>query len=360
MTEVEKENTPSVSTPHSILRWAKEASNAQPATGLEAGSSNPNSTGVGSLLMNPTPNPISPRGEQRQSQHTKAETSQKPKKKNSNIQNKPLKITNLNSLFGPQSEMWTKFFTIDFNEEESPNNIRIWTELKNYLGNTNFYCVEKRKGLVLVDAKTESNAEKLQNLLSIDKANVSVKRDEMMNSVRGTALVPPTEYDNLRELPDLIKHQAQAQDLPVSDVIVFPVTSKRSGKTLQIAKFTFETRALPPKITIGFREVPIKEDLPKPRQCQRCWRFGHRTEVCDGVPCCPICSSHEHDVLSCPDRGNTAFKGLCPNCGELGHTGLSKKCVLYIREYETLLLMRRKGVKKFDARRLLEEAGRFM
>ena len=262
-------------------------------------------------------------------------------------------------MFGPQSEMWTKFFTITFNEEETPNNIKIWTDIRNYLGNTDFTCVDRRKGLVLVDAKTEANAEKLKNLQSICKTSVSVDRDEVMNSIRGTALVPDTEYDNLSELSHQIREQAEGQNLPVSEVTIFPVTSKCTGKVLQIAKLTFQTRALPPKITIGFREVPIKEDLPKPRQCQKCWKFGHRADVCDAPECCPICSSSDHNLLSCPDKGNSTFKGLCPNCGELGHTGLSKKCVMYCREYETLLLMRRKGIKKVDARKLLEEAGRF-
>ena len=84
----------------------------------------------------------SPRGDPEKIPVTTDETKPSNSKKKK-PQRKPQSINNLNAMFGPQSEMWTKFFNLNFNDNETPNNIMIWTDLRNYLGNTNFTCVDK-------------------------------------------------------------------------------------------------------------------------------------------------------------------------------------------------------------------------
>ena len=64
----------------------------------------------------------SPQGDPQQSSATKDETIPQKTKTKTKLQNKPKKINNLNAMFGPQSEMWTKFFTLTFKEEKTPRN----------------------------------------------------------------------------------------------------------------------------------------------------------------------------------------------------------------------------------------------
>ncbi|MEL7079706.1 MAG: hypothetical protein AAGM46_28090, partial [Cyanobacteria bacterium J06582_2] len=225
-------------------------------------------------------------------------------KAKSNINRTP----DMKSLFGPQSESWTKFFNVTFDENQAPNNIRIWTEIRKLLGNDDFSCVKRPDGTVLIDAKTEANAKKIRELQAICNVNITTSRDQIMNSKRGTVLIPSSEYDNPAELPQIMQEQIAAQELPISEISIFPVTSKRSGNTIRIAKLTFETRSLPPTMKIGFQEVSVREETPKPRQCENCWRFGHKTEYCRSNSCCPICSS-AHLISECRLKDVDPFEG---------------------------------------------------
>ena len=266
---------------------------------------------------------------------------------------------NLNMLVGPQSEMWTKFFTLSFQKSQTPNNMKIWMDLKKKLNNSDFTCIKREDGSVLIDAKTESNAQIIGRLEELCNAKITPSRDAGMNSSRGIVLIPSSEFDNASELEDLIKGQALAQDLPAIDVRIFSKVSRRNGRTNHFAKITFDTRTLPSHMTVGFERMKIEEDLPKPRQCQQCWKFGHRAEVCLNQPCCPICGGADHLLAGCQHRGVKTYAGHCANCDEDGHTTFARTCSIYLKEKEILLLMRRKGISKIAARRLLEEAGLF-
>ena len=112
-------------------------------------------------------------------------------------------------------------------------------------------------------------------------------------------------------------------------------------------------------MTVGFEKIKIHEDLPKPRQCQQCWKYGHKQEWCKGSPCCPICRAADHLLADCPHKGERDYIGHCINCGKDGHVTFAKGCPVYKKEKEILITMTQKGVSKIAARRLLEEAGFF-
>ena len=139
----------------------------------------------------------------------------------------------------------------------------------------------------------------------------------------------------------------------------FTRKSRKSKTILHLASLTFESRILPEYIYVGFEKVRVREDLPRPRQCQNCCKFGHPAEYCRSALCCPICGTVGHDKESCKWDGDRSFKGRCPNCSEEGHTAFSKQCVLYRRELEALLIIRRQGISKRAAFRVLGENNSF-
>ena len=287
-------------------------------------------------------------------------TSQKAKKKRR--ANEKMQM-NINALVGPQSDTWTKFFALNFEEpknDELPlSNMKIWVEIKKLLQNSEFSCVRRSDGSVLVDAKTERNAKILSNTNKLCNTGVTTSRDVRMNSARGIVFVPRTEYMTPCEIEPMIKEQAEDLGIPVSEVSVFTKPSRSSGQQNYYAKITFESRTLPAYMTVGFEKMKILEDLPKPRQCQQCWKYGHKKEWCKGSPCCPICGAADHLLMDCLHKGDHNYVGHCINCGKDGHTAFARGCPVYKKEREVLITMTRKGISKAAARRLLEEAGLF-
>ena len=103
--------------------------------------------------------PVTGAPQSRLSSDTEAKPKQQRRKKNRSQQKTHMDI---NALVGPQSETWTKFFVLHFSspENEQPlSNMKIWVGLKNLLQNSEFSCVRRNDGSVLVDAKTECNAD---------------------------------------------------------------------------------------------------------------------------------------------------------------------------------------------------------
>ena len=232
--------------------------------------------------------------------------SKKPKRKKKNQTQQKTHVS-ISALVGPQKDTWTKFFVLHFtpeNNEPPMSNMKIWVGLRKLLPNNEFSCVRRSDGSVLVDAKTERNAQIIANLNELWSTKVSTSRDTRMNSARGIVFVPKTEYMSPSEIEPMIRDQAEDLGIPVSDVHTFTKKSKRTGQENYYAKITFESRTLPAYMTVGFEKIKIQEDLPKPRQCQQCWKYGHKKEWCKGSPCCPICRAADHLLADCPRKGD--------------------------------------------------------
>lgn len=206
-----------------------------------------------------------------------------------------------------------------------------------------------------MDAKSSQNAAKIQNIKSTCNCNITASRHTVMNSTKGTVLVPHTEFNSTVNIEEKILEQAKLQNLPVSEVECYSKISPCTKRSMLFAKLTFQSRSLPAHMYIGFERLKIQEDLPRPRQCCNCWKYGHPTKYCTSNHCCPLCSKEDHDYDDCPQNRDRVFKGHCPNCEEKGHTAFSKKCKLYMKENEILLLMRRQGITKREARKLVED-----
>ena len=269
--------------------------------------------------------------------------------------NKTIAPPTLEDLFGIQSDAWTRFHVLKI--EGNLDNIEIYDDLCKRLKD-DFECFRRKDGSIIVDAKTERNAEEIGKLQQILDSDVSTSRDPQLNSVRGTILVPLSEFKSTENMEARILGHLQHQKIPASSVTLYQKTSRKKTPLI-CACITFESRTLPKTLRIGFEKVAVREDIPKPRQCRSCWRFGHPALYCRSPSCCPICGDPGHNLDSCPYEGDRTFKGHCPNCNEDGHTALSKKCNLYRKEAEVLQVMYKQGMPKTRARRMLEEAGTF-
>ena len=261
----------------------------------------------------------------------------------------------IEELFGVSSDAWTRFYAMSIAGDL--DNVEIYDELSKTLKD-DFDCYRRKDGAIIVDAKTKRNSEAIQNLTKLLDREVTTLRDPRLNSVRGTILVPLREFRNQEDLDSRIYNHLERQNIPVSSVKIFKKTS-RKNITLTCACITFESRTLPSVIRIGFEQVKVKEDIPNPRQCRGCWRFGHTVDNCRSPPCCPICGNADHDFNNCAFKGDKTYKGHCPNCNEKGHTAFSKMCDLYRKESEILAIMYRQGLPKNKARRVVEEMGLF-
>ena len=195
-------------------------------------------------------------------------------------------------LFGINSDSWTRFFVL--NGTGDLDNVDIHEELNKKLKD-DFDCIRRRDGSVMMDAKTRRNAIEVEKLQKIQNKDVNTARDLRLNSIRGTIVVPLSEFKNEENLEERIQGHLQQQNIPVSNVTVFKKNS-RKGNTLTCACITFESRSIPASVRVGFEKVKVKEDIPKPRQCHTCWKLGHAKKHCEGIPCCPICGTLTHTL----------------------------------------------------------------
>ena len=180
-------------------------------------------------------------------------------KRNSNIQDHPT----FEDLFGINSDSWTRFFVLN-----GTGDLDIYEDLNKKLKD-DFDCIRRRDGSVMIDAKTRRNAIEVEKLQKIHNKDVNTARDLRLNSIRGTILVPLSEFKNEENLEERIQGHLQQQKIPVSNVTIFKKNS-RKGNTLTCACIIFESRSIPASVRVGFEKVKVKGDIPKPRQCHAC------------------------------------------------------------------------------------------
>ena len=355
-------NSPSIETPSSgphDLTPAPTTTNS--ASNLDYSLSNigggpPNQKPQTQIAPAAAPDPLSSDAEEAQPPHKRSRKNRPRNRKPAPAQLKPTPAQlKLDDMFGPRSEMWTRFHII--RGPETLCNAKIFNDLTRKLKDK-FKCYRRKDGSILIDAKTKRNSEDIENMTKIVDKDITATRDQGMNSVRGTILIPDRQFEITEDLEEQILEQLATQKVPASKVTVYRKTS-RTGKTITIASIVFESRALPSKVTVGFEEIDVREDLPKPRQCRACWKFGHPATGCRSIHCCPVCGDPRHGLNDCPHKGNYAYKGHCPNCDEDGHTAFSKQCPHYRKEEEILLLSYKQGIPKYKAREIVNDMGMF-
>ena len=141
-------------------------------------------------------------------------------KGNSNTQDHPT----FEDLLGINSDSWTRFFIL--NGTGDLDNLDIYEDLNKKLKD-DFDCIRRRDGSVMIDAKTRRNAIEVEKLQKIQNKEVNSARDLGLNSIRGTILVPLSEFKNEENLEERIQGHLQQQNIPASNAAVFKKNSRK-------------------------------------------------------------------------------------------------------------------------------------
>ena len=134
----------------------------------------------------------------------------------------------MEDLFGTQSEAWTRFHALTAPGEL--DNLDIFEDLSTKLKD-DFECYRRKDGSVIVDSKTKRNAEIVEQLQQIKDKDISTSRDQQLNSVRGTILVPLSEFGREEAMEERILNHLLLQKIPASKVTIFRKIS-RNKKSL--------------------------------------------------------------------------------------------------------------------------------
>ena len=140
----------------------------------------------------------------------------------------------------------------------------------------------------------------------------------------GTIIVPSSLLIN-QEFTNCalnIRENIELQNHKVKEVTTYtrPPRGRRQFP-LRIAKITFIGRVLPDTLVIGGQRLQIREYIPSPRQCSKCWKYGHLVKFCTSVEhICPLCSERGHQKSDCRKE-----EKLCINC-KCEHPAYSKSC----------------------------------
>ena len=235
-------------------------------------------------------------------------------------------MVNFEELFGPQK--WTKYFEI---ESSMKDDFKLYNKLAIEVG-TDVLFRHQRDGPCIIEAANEEQSKKLQQLVKIGNPNLPVKKNESLNVCYGTIVIPndiETGGIDFSECGKKIKENMRLQGHQIKDVNAYVKPARGNRKyPLRIAKITFEGRVLPDVVVVAGQRLTVKEYIPAPHQCSKCWKFGHGIKYCkSNFFTCPICSTKGHQKDNCTEKNSR----ICVNC-QGNHPAFSRSCVQYKKE----------------------------
>lgn len=118
----------------------------------------------------------------------------------------------------------------------------------------------------------------------------------------------------------------------------------------QTVLITFKGQTIPSHIYMWHCRFKVESFNPRPMQCWRCQRFGHRANNCKGKAICRNCGE-EHDTKEC---NATQYK--CANC-EGPHRAGHVTCMKYAEQCKITTIMRKKNMSFREASRMVGNNG---
>ena len=105
----------------------------------------------------------------------------------------------------------------------------------------------------------------------------------------------------------------------------------------------FSTRFIPDFIDVEHSRIKVKKYKYKPRQCYKCFEFGHVATLCRNNPRCSSCSGDHEPMEQCGPM-------KCRNCGEC-HPPTSKECIRFKFEQDILEVAHNEFISIGNAKR---------
>ena len=183
-----------------------------------------------------------------------------------------------------------------------------------------------------------------------------VKRNETLNVCHGTIIIPneiETGDALFTECGEKIKDNMEIQGFNIKNVETYIRPPRGIRKyPLRIAKVTFDGRILPNTVVIGGQRLSVREYVPTPRQCSKCWKYGHSMKYCNSkFAVCPICGLKDHQKEHCSEN-----RKYCINC-EGSHPAFSKACLYFKREQLIVKTLFKEGLSYKAAVNKLKQQG---
>ena len=253
-------------------------------------------------------------------------------------------------MFGPQR--WTKYFEIKSPLEDD---FELYSRLAVEVG-TDVLFRRQPDGVIIIEASSAEQSERLQMLVEADNPDLPIKKNQTLNTCYGTIIVPNNisiGSKTFAECGEKIKQNIKMQGCKIKDVTTFIRPPRGNRKyDLRIAKIAFDGRVLPDTVIIGGQRLSVREYVPAPRQCNKCWKYGHSIKYCkEDSYTCPVCGKKGHQKESCHENNK-----MCINC-EGRHPAFSKSCMQYKRQQLIVKTQFKEGLSYNAAINKLKQTG---
>lgn len=209
--------------------------------------------------------------------------------------------------------------------------------------------VSMRNGDILIKCRSAVQSSKLLSFknLPISQQPISITEHEKLNKCQGKIF-----RHDLKSLTD-DEIMSGLQDQLVTEVK--RVQKKAAdGKLIDTGLFilTFNTTVLPEYVYAGYLRLKVTPYIPNPLRCTNCLTYGHSKKNCTRNNICAKCGAVAHD-------GECETTLCCINCTRAGvsdnrHSALSRKCPVFMKEYEIQKIRTLEGVSIRDAKKKYE------
>ena len=92
---------------------------------------------------------------------------------------------------------------------------------------------------------------------------------------------------------------------------------------------------------------PVKQFIPRPALCRRCWTVGHPEETCTTSPICKQCSQEHQPLTICLNPPK------CPTCAKPGHAAGTLECPRYANKQQIIKFAYENKIPIAEASKLL-------
>ena len=109
---------------------------------------------------------------------------------------------------------------------------------------------------------------------------------------------------------------------------------------------------MPKEVYVAGHVLEVRPYTNKPRQCSRCWKFGHPAKYCKNeFKYCQKCGQSKHELSEC----NSTIT-QCVNCGEKHHT-TAKSCPHFVFNNKVFQFQQKRGFPRRAAIQHLKRTG---
>lgn len=199
-----------------------------------------------------------------------------------------------------------------------------------------------RDGSLLVECHNDTQAQKFLTINKFSDVMVEGKKHETLNQTKGVIKSTELNCSTIEE----IKGELGPQNVQV----VERIESKKYGPTSSYL-LTFDAPSLPKYVKVGYLKLEVKQYVPAPLRCFKCYVFGHISGSKCGLQnaLCRICCQQHLDT-ECNGRP------FCPNCkDDPNHEPLSRSCPTYQRERRIKEIQIKNKITLYAARKLYYE-----